>query len=37
MGLGATGGDSVEVVAVGADAEEAVRLVTELAARGFDG
>ncbi|ACU39919.1 dihydroxyacetone kinase, phosphotransfer subunit [Actinosynnema mirum DSM 43827] len=37
MGLGATGGDSVEVVAVGVDAEEAVRRVTELAARGFDG
>ncbi|ATE58472.1 PTS sugar transporter subunit IIA [Actinosynnema pretiosum] len=37
MGLGAVGGDSVEVVAVGADAEEAVRRVAGLAARGFDG
>lgn len=36
MGLGAPGGASVEVVASGADAAEAVRRVEDLAARGFD-
>ncbi|CAL9346873.1 hypothetical protein SUDANB95_00384 [Actinosynnema sp. ALI-1.44] len=36
MGLSAPGGASVEVVASGADAAEAVRAVEDLAARGFD-
>ncbi|MEU7530325.1 dihydroxyacetone kinase phosphoryl donor subunit DhaM [Saccharothrix sp. NPDC042600] len=36
MGLSAPGGASVEVVASGADAAEAVRRVEDLAARGFD-
>jgi len=36
MGLGAPGGARVEVVASGVDAEEALRRVEELAARGFD-
>jgi phosphoenolpyruvate---glycerone phosphotransferase subunit DhaM len=36
MGLGARGGDRVEVSATGPDAEEALRRVHELVARGFD-
>ncbi|MFD7656589.1 HPr family phosphocarrier protein [Actinosynnema sp. NPDC059797] len=36
MGLGAPGGATVEVVARGADAAEAVRRVRELAERRFD-
>jgi PTS hybrid protein len=36
MGLGAPGGASVEVVASGKDAEEALRRIEELAERGFD-
>ena len=36
MALGAPGGARIEVVASGADAEEALRRVEELAERGFD-
>ena len=36
MGLGAPGGARIEVVASGADAEEALRRIEELAERGFD-
>ncbi|GHH46135.1 dihydroxyacetone kinase phosphoryl donor subunit DhaM [Lentzea cavernae] len=36
MGLSAPGGKSITVVATGKDAEEAVRRIEELAARGFD-
>jgi phosphoenolpyruvate---glycerone phosphotransferase subunit DhaM len=36
MGLGARGGDRVEVFATGPDAAEALRRVHELVARGFD-
>lgn len=36
MGLGAPGGGSVEVIATGKDAREAVRRIEELAERGFD-
>lgn len=36
MGLGAQGGDRITVSATGPDAEEALRRVGELAARGFD-
>ncbi|TCO57330.1 dihydroxyacetone kinase phosphoryl donor subunit DhaM [Actinocrispum wychmicini] len=36
MGLGARGGDRVTVSAIGPDAEEALRRVGELVARGFD-
>ncbi|GLZ30230.1 PTS sugar transporter subunit IIA [Lentzea sp. NBRC 105346] len=36
MGLGAPGGESVEVIATGKDAREAVRRIEELAERGFD-
>jgi PTS hybrid protein len=36
MGLGARGGDHVEVVATGPDAGDALRRIKELAERRFD-